>query len=57
MKWYRKAVEQGYDLAEPKLGLMYYYGRGVAQDYAEAARRLRKAAEAGDVNVSTTLAS
>ena len=33
--------------AEEKLASMYYYGRGVPQDYAEAVRWYRKAAEQG----------
>ena len=33
MKWYRKAAEQGYALAQWGLGNMYSLGRGVPQDY------------------------
>jgi TPR repeat protein len=34
--------------AEQKLGGMYYYGRGVPQDYAQALQWYRKAADQGD---------
>ena len=34
-------------IAQFNLGIMYYQGQGVAQDYAEAARWYRKAAELG----------
>ena len=32
VKWYRKAAEQGYAMAQFNLGLMYYNGYGVPQD-------------------------
>ena len=34
--WYREAAEQGYADAQNNLGIMYYEGRGVIQDYAQA---------------------
>jgi len=34
--WYRKAAEQGDAGAQGTLGLLYSFGQGVAQDYAEA---------------------
>ena len=42
-----KAAEQGNAEAKFKLGLMYYDGDGVPQDYAEAMKWYRKAAEQG----------
>ena len=39
------------------LGVMYGEGRGVPQDYAEAARWYRRAAEQGDARRSTISAS
>ena len=55
LKWYRKAAEQGYPLAQSNLGGMYANGLGVAQDYTEAVDWYRKAAEqddpAGEVNL------
>jgi hypothetical protein len=47
MHWYHKAAEQGYAVAQNNMGAMYEQGRGVAQDYAAAARWYRKAAEQG----------
>ena len=39
--------EQGLDKPQYNLGLLYHHGRGVPQDYAEAMRWYRKAAEQG----------
>jgi TPR repeat protein len=36
---------------------MYYSGQGAAQDYAEAAKWFRKAADQGNVNAQARLAS
>ena len=36
MKWFRKAAEQGYAVAQYNLGEMYATGRGVLQDYVTA---------------------
>ena len=36
LREWRPLVEQGYAPAQVKLGLMYYDGHGVPQDYAEA---------------------
>ncbi len=47
LQWYHKAAEQGYAEAQFNLGLMYFEGQGVPQDYAEAVRWHRKAAEQG----------
>jgi TPR repeat protein len=41
------AANQGNALAQTALGLVYYKGRGVAQDYGQAIIWLRKAAEQG----------
>src|SRR5207245_11134921 len=43
----RKAAEQGEAKAQFDLAGMYYKGRGLPQDYAEAARWYRKAADQG----------
>ena len=40
-------AEQGDALAQAKLGVMYHHGRGVPQDYAEAAKWFCRAAEQG----------
>ena len=47
-KWYRKAAEQGFVMAQYDLGVCYRDGRGVTKDPAEAAQWFRKAAEQGD---------
>ena len=36
VKWYRKAAEQGYVMAQYNLGVMYALGQGVPPDYVEA---------------------
>ena len=42
------AAEKGDAVAQLNIGLMYYNGQGVEQDYAEAAKWWRKAADQGD---------
>ena len=44
----RTRAEEGNAKAEANLGNMYFHGRGVPQDYAEAVRWYRKAADQGD---------
>ncbi len=48
LREFRSLAELGDAVAQYSLGLMYYHGRGVPQDYAEAAKWYRKAAERGD---------
>jgi TPR repeat protein len=40
-KWFSEAAEQGNAFAQNKLGLMYFKGEGVPQDYVVAADKLR----------------
>ena len=47
LKKYKKAAEQGSAHAQRNLGLMYYNGVGVAQNYAEAMKWYKLAAEKG----------
>ena len=48
VKWFRKAAEQGDEVAQSQLGDMYIIGEGVVpEDDEEAMKRLRKAAEQG----------
>lgn len=47
LKWYRRAAEQGYALAQANLGSMYFDGQGVPQDFQEALKWYRKAADQG----------
>ena len=55
MKWYRKAADQDDTDAQFNLGNMYYKGRGVPQDYTEAAKWIRNAAEGGHVEAQSKL--
>jgi hypothetical protein len=55
ISWYRKAADQGDDLAQESLGIIYQYGRGVPQDYSTAASWYRKAAEQGDASAQGRL--
>ncbi len=43
----RPPAEQGVSLAQNALGEMYMYGKGIPQDYNEAAKWFRLAAEQG----------
>ncbi len=43
--YYRRAAELGHAQAQFKLGVMYYSGDGVKQDYVETVKWYRKAAE------------
>ncbi|MBQ7217561.1 MAG: SEL1-like repeat protein [Synergistaceae bacterium] len=47
VKWYRKAAEQGYAMAQFNLGYMYDQGYGVRQDYVGAVKWYHKSAEQG----------
>ena len=38
MKWYRRAAEQGDAAAESNLGGMYEDGKGVPEEWVEAAK-------------------
>ena len=54
-RWYRAAAEQGYDVAQEKLGDMYWDGKGVSKDYKEAVRWWRAAAEQGHAGAQHSL--
>ena len=43
--WFQKAAEHGYLRGQHNLGVMYYNGEGVQQDYAKAVQWITKAAE------------
>ena len=53
--WFRRAANQGFAKAQFNLGLMYYNGDGVAQDYKEAAAWFRKAADQGHADARAAL--
>ena len=54
--WYRLAANQGDAFAQTNLALMYNFGDGVSQDYAEAMKWYRLAANQGDAFAQTNLA-
>lgn len=43
--WYYQSAKQGYDVAQERLGSLYYDGKGVAKSYKEAAKWFRKSAK------------
>lgn len=47
VEWFRKAAEQGNDVAQYNLAMCYERGEGVVKDLAEAVKWYRKAAEQG----------
>jgi TPR repeat protein len=52
---FRARAEQGDSGAQFNLARMYYYGKGVPQDYTEAAGWYRKAADQGDAKAEFNL--
>ena len=52
MELYNQALDNGSLEAQTNLGVMYRQGMGVPQDYSEAARRFRVAADASPRAVS-----
>jgi len=52
----RKAAKAGDVVSEGRVGYCYWLGLGVKQDYAEAARWYRKAADHGSPNAQAALA-
>ena len=49
------AAEEGLDLAQYNLAILYYTGRGVEQDFAQALRWSLAAAEQGHLNAQNNL--
>ena len=45
--WYKKAADQGVDVAQYNVGICYYHGIGVKVDHAEAFRWTKMAADKG----------
>ena len=45
MRWFRLAAVKGNASAQSNLGVMYYKGQGIAQDFGEALKWYRLAAE------------
>jgi TPR repeat protein len=52
---FRPLAERGDAVAQYSLGLMYYHGRGVPQDFSETVKWYRKAAEQGDPAASYSI--
>jgi len=48
--WYRKSANQGDALAQLRLGILYFNGKGVKKDFKQAVMWCRKSAEQGDAN-------
>ena len=49
LRWFTLAAEQGSALAQNKIAIMHFYGKGgVELSYTEAARYFRMAAESGN---------
>ncbi len=57
LKEWRPLAEQGNADAQFNLGVMYYFGRGVRQDYKEAVRWYRLAAAQGHASAQYKLGS
>ena len=53
VRWYRRAAEQGDQMAKFMLSTMYAYGEGVQQDDSEAMKWYRKAVEQRHVTASS----
>ena len=53
--WCRKSAEQGDPQAEFNMGLMYYKGEGVLQNYETATVWFKKAAQQGHSQAQETL--
>ena len=46
LEWFQRAADQGDAKAQDRIGLMYYSGKGVPQDFAQAAHWYQLAAQA-----------
>jgi TPR repeat protein len=55
VRWYRKAADQGLDLAQANLGWMYLNGLGVEPDDGAAAQWYQRAAEQGNAEAQNNL--
>jgi TPR repeat protein len=56
MKWYRKAADQGYAMAQSNIGGLYIGGNGVTKSFPEAMKWFQMAAEQGNVPAQFNLA-
>ncbi|MBO5142991.1 MAG: sel1 repeat family protein [Clostridia bacterium] len=53
--YYKLAAKANYAEAQYRLGICYYYGNGISQDYLEAVKWYKKASEQGDANAQYNL--
>lgn len=56
MRWFRKAADQEYAIAQNDLGICLFNGRGIAKDEAEGIQWTRKAAKNGSEQAQLNLA-
>ena len=57
MEWYLKAADQGHASAQYNIGILYYIGQGVPQDYSQAMEWYLKAADQGNANAQYNIGS
>ncbi|MGE4398355.1 MAG: tetratricopeptide repeat protein [Campylobacterales bacterium] len=55
LRWYKLSAEQGHILALYDLGVIYYYGKGVTQNFKEALHFFRQSAEKGSTDAQFNL--
>ncbi|KAF8927940.1 hypothetical protein BGZ58_010008 [Dissophora ornata] len=55
MRWFREAAERGDSKAQVHLGMMFYHGKGVEQDYVESRKFLLMAADQGHLEANRYL--
>ena len=55
VRWYRKWAERGDGVAQLKLGIQFYEGKGIAKDVGEAVKWWRLAAEQGNADAQFNL--
>ena len=56
VRWYRRAAQQGYAIAQHAIGYMYRVGNGVTQDYIRAHMWANIARRNGDNKAAVTIA-
>ena len=55
LREWRQLAERGHVVAQYNLGVLYQKGDGIPQDYAEAAKWYKKAADQGDAKAQSAL--
>ena len=54
-RWYRKAADQGFAIAQYSLGVAFNFGKGLSRDFVAAAKLFRQAANQGFAPAQFTL--